>query len=66
MLSQGEDIMALVGSRTPDQVQNALKAVAINLTKEDLQRIEKILPKENAKSDYMPPMNLAENGLFKW
>jgi aryl-alcohol dehydrogenase-like predicted oxidoreductase len=66
VLSQGKDIMALVGCRTPEQVQDALKAVAINLTKEDLDRIEKILPKENAKSDYMPPMNLAENGFFKW
>jgi aryl-alcohol dehydrogenase-like predicted oxidoreductase len=66
VLSQGEDIMALVGSRTPDQVKNALKAVDLKLTKEDLERIEHVLPKENAKSDYMPAMNLAENGLFNW
>jgi aryl-alcohol dehydrogenase-like predicted oxidoreductase len=66
VLAQGEDILALVGSRTPEQVQNALKAIDITLTSEDLNRIEHILPKENAKSDYMPPMNLAENGLFKW
>jgi aryl-alcohol dehydrogenase-like predicted oxidoreductase len=64
VLSQGEDIMALVGSRTPEQVQNALKALEISLTKEDLERIEKILPKEKAQSDYMPKMNLAKNGLF--
>ncbi len=64
VLSQGSDIMALVGSRTPEQVQNALKAVELTLTKEDLDRIEKIIPKNKAKSDYMPVMNLAENGLF--
>lgn len=66
VMSQGKDIMALVGSRTPEQVKNALKAVYLTLTQEDLERIEKIIPKENAKSDYMPAMNLAENGLFKW
>jgi aryl-alcohol dehydrogenase-like predicted oxidoreductase len=64
VLSRGEDIIALVGSRTPEQMQNALKALDITLTKEDLNRIEKILPKENAKSDYMPVLRLAENGLF--
>ncbi|MCY0970762.1 aldo/keto reductase [Chryseobacterium wangxinyae] len=66
VLSQGKDIMALVGSRTTDQVENALKAIHVNLTEEDIERIEKIIPKENAKSDYMPAMNLAENGLFNF
>lgn len=46
VLSQGQDIMALVGSRTPDQVQNALKALELKLTKEDLERIEKIIRKK--------------------
>ncbi|WP_223599551.1 aldo/keto reductase [Chryseobacterium sp. GVT01B] len=64
VLAQGNDIMALVGSRTPEQVQNALKALELTLTQEDLDRIENIIPKNNAKSDYMPIMNLAENGLF--
>lgn len=64
VLSQGKDIMALVGSRTPKQVQDTLKALEITLTNEDLERIEKILPKENALSDYMPAMNLAPNGTF--
>ena len=45
-------------------MKNALKALEITLTKKDLERIEKILPKENAKSDYMPVLRLAENGLF--
>jgi len=64
VLSRGEDIMALIGSRTPEQMQDALKALDITLTQEDLKRIEKILPKENAKSDYMPALHLAENGLL--
>lgn len=66
VLAQGEDILALVGCRTPEQVQNAVQALAITLTAEDLARIERILPQQKAQSDYMPAMNLAENGLFKW
>lgn len=65
VLSQGQDIMALVGSRTSKQVENAVKALDLILTPEDLGRIESIIPKKNAKSDYMSAMNLAENGLFK-
>ncbi len=65
VLAQGEDILALVGSRTPEQVQDAVKALTISLTEDDLARIERILPKEKAQSDYMPAMNLAKNGLFK-
>ena len=56
----------LVGCRTPEQVQNTVQALAITLTEDDLARIEDILTKEEARSDYMPAMNLAENGLFKW
>jgi aryl-alcohol dehydrogenase-like predicted oxidoreductase len=65
VLAQGEDILALVGCRTPEQVQNAIQALAITLTEDDLARIEQILPREKAQSDYMPTMNLTENGLFK-
>jgi aryl-alcohol dehydrogenase-like predicted oxidoreductase len=66
VLAQGEDILALVGCRTPEQVQNAIQALAITLTEDDLARIEQILPREKARNNYMPAMNLAENGLFKW
>jgi len=65
VLSQGKDIMALVGSRTVEQVEKSLKAAEVILSKEDLERIEKIIPKENALSNYMPPINLDKNGLFK-
>jgi aryl-alcohol dehydrogenase-like predicted oxidoreductase len=66
VLAQGDDIMALVGCRTPEQMQDALKAATLTFTTDDWLRIESILPKDKAKSDYMPPMNVAENGMFKW
>ena len=64
VLSRGEDIMALVGSRTVAQVEDMLKAIEIRLNKEDLKRIEEIIPKENALSNYMPELHLEKNGLF--
>lgn len=65
VLAQGEDIMALVGSRTVEQVEATLKAMEIRLNREDLNRIEKVIPKADALSKYMPEINLNKNGLFK-
>jgi aryl-alcohol dehydrogenase-like predicted oxidoreductase len=65
VLAQGEDIMALVGSRTVEQVEGTLNAMEIRLSREDLNRIEKIIPKADALSKYMPEINLDKNGLFK-
>ncbi|GAE84943.1 reductase [Bacteroides reticulotermitis JCM 10512] len=65
VLAQGEDIMALVGSRTESQFKDSLKATDIRLSKDDLDRIESIIPKANALITYMPPVNIDKNGLFK-
>lgn len=64
VLAQGEDIMALVGSRTVSQVNDTVKAIDINLSDDDLQRIEQIFPKAEATSSYMIPFNTDKNGLF--
>lgn len=66
VLAQGDDILALVGSRTVGQLHDTVKAIDINLTKEDLQRIEQAIPKEYASNSAMLPINLDENGLFKF
>lgn len=66
VLAQGDDILALVGSRTVDQLHDTVKAIDINLSPEDLQRIEQIIPKEYASNSAMLPINLDENGLFKF
>ncbi|WP_293908272.1 aldo/keto reductase [Sphingobacterium sp. UBA5670] len=65
VMAQGEDILTLVGSRTEVQLEDTLKALDVRLTKEDLDRIESIIPKELAFSSYMPPLNIHPNGLFK-
>ncbi len=64
VLAQGDDIIALVGSRTVDQINDSLKAIHVNLTKNDLERMEQLIPKAQATSSYMLDMNLDKNGLF--
>lgn len=64
VLAQGDNILALVGSRTVAQLDSTLKTIDINLTKDDLQRIEQIIPKEYASNSAMLPLNLDKNGLF--
>ncbi|WP_075556397.1 aldo/keto reductase [Parabacteroides timonensis] len=66
VLAQGDDILALVGSRTVSQLHDTVKAVDIDLNKEDLQRIKQAIPKEYASNSAMLPINLDENGLFKF
>lgn len=65
VLSQGYDIMALVGSRTVEQVEASLKAAELRLSAADLEKIENIIPKEEALSNYMPSPKFDKNGLFK-
>lgn len=64
VLAQGEDIIALVGSRTVAQINDSLKAINVNLTKDDLARIEQLIPKAQANSSNMLDINLDKNGLF--
>ncbi|MDR2011124.1 MAG: aldo/keto reductase [Bacteroidales bacterium] len=65
VLAQGEDIMALVGSRTVAQIQDSLKAINVNITKNDLERMEQLIPKSQANCSYMLDLNLDEKGLFR-
>ncbi len=65
VLAQGNDILALVGSRRVEQLYDTIKADDVELTKDDLQRIEQIIPKELASTSSMLEMNLYKNGLFK-
>ncbi|MDR2919029.1 MAG: aldo/keto reductase [Tannerella sp.] len=64
VLAQGEDIIALVGSRTVAQINDSLKAIDVMLTKDDLNRMEQLIPKAHANSSYMMDLNLDKNGLF--
>lgn len=64
VLAQGEDIIALVGSRTVAQISDSLKATDVKLTNEDLQKMQQLIPKAQATSSFMLDMNLDKNGLF--
>lgn len=66
VLAQGDDILALVGSRTSEQVTNTVKALDVVLTEEDLFRISQIIPKEQANSSYMLDLQLDEKGLLSF
>ena len=66
VLAQGTDVQALIGSRKPEQVLSTIKALDVKLTAEDLQRIEAIVPKEQARSQYMRDLEMNEKGIFKF
>jgi len=50
-LSRGEDIVPLIGARRRDQLQEALGALELELTSEDLERIERAIPADAAAGD---------------
>ncbi len=58
VLAQGKgDILALVGSHTPQQVADTAA--------EELQHISGIIPKEKVNSSYMIDLQLDEKGLIQ-
>jgi aryl-alcohol dehydrogenase-like predicted oxidoreductase len=46
VLSRGQDIVPLIGARRRDQLQEALGADELELSREDLERIERAMPAE--------------------
>jgi aryl-alcohol dehydrogenase-like predicted oxidoreductase len=51
VLSRGEDVVPLVGARRRDQLAEALGALDLALTPEDLERIEQAIPRDAAAGD---------------
>jgi aryl-alcohol dehydrogenase-like predicted oxidoreductase len=51
VLARGEDIVPLVGARRRDQLEEALGAIAVELTADDLERIEQTIPPDAAAGD---------------
>ncbi|WP_119730137.1 aldo/keto reductase [Thermomonospora amylolytica] len=52
--AQGEDIVPLVGARTRERLAEALPAMELSLTADDLAEIEKAVPKGAARGDRYP------------
>jgi len=51
VLSRGEDIVPLVGARRRDQLEEALAGLDVQLTADDLERIEQAIPPDAAAGD---------------
>ena len=51
VLSRGEDIVPLVGARRRDRLTEALGALDVDLTQDDVARIEQVVPHDAAAGD---------------
>jgi aryl-alcohol dehydrogenase-like predicted oxidoreductase len=58
-LSRGEEIVPLIGARTRTRLTEALGALEVHLSAEDLQRIEAAIPKGEAHGERYPKPLLA-------
>ena len=59
VLSRGEDIIPLIGARKRPQLEDALGALELKLSREDLQRIEKAVPAEAVAGERYAPAQMA-------
>ncbi|WP_443165529.1 aldo/keto reductase [Nonomuraea sp. 10N515B] len=61
--AQGEDIVPLVGARTRERLAEALPAIDLNLTADDLTDIEKAVPIGAARGDRYPSAFMSNLGV---
>src|SRR5690606_8441893 len=61
--AQGEDIVPLVGARTRERLAEALPALDLTLTDDDLAEIEKAVPRGAARGDRYPAAFMANLGV---
>jgi aryl-alcohol dehydrogenase-like predicted oxidoreductase len=60
--AQGEDIVPLVGARTRERLAEALPALEVDLTADDLAAIERAVPRGAARGDRYPSAFMAALG----
>ncbi|MFG2084658.1 MULTISPECIES: aldo/keto reductase [unclassified Spirillospora] len=61
--AQGEDIVPLVGARTRERLAEALPAMEVDLTADDLAEIEEAVPPGAARGDRYPPAFMSGLGV---
>ncbi|WP_129842130.1 aldo/keto reductase [Streptomyces sp. RFCAC02] len=61
--ARGEDVVPLVGARTRERLAEALPALDVDLTADDLARIEEAVPAGSARGDRYPPAFMAALGV---
>jgi aryl-alcohol dehydrogenase-like predicted oxidoreductase len=59
VLSRGEDVVPLVGARRRDRLGEALGALDLRLTDDDLETIERAVPADRAAGDRYDPRQMA-------
>jgi aryl-alcohol dehydrogenase-like predicted oxidoreductase len=59
VLSRGEDIVPLIGARRRDRLSEALGALELDLSAEDLATIERAVPDDRAAGDRYDPRQMA-------
>ena len=59
VLSRGSDIVPLIGARRRDQLADGLGALALDLSEDDIARIERAVPPDAASGERYPAMQMA-------
>ena len=59
VLAKGDDIIPLIGARTHERLAEALGALDVDLTSEDLAAIERSVPRGSAAGTRYPGMQMA-------
>ena len=57
--ARGDDIVPLIGARRRDRLDEALGALEVSLTDEDMAAIERAVPKDAAAGDRYAPAQMA-------
>ena len=60
VLSRGEDIVPLIGARTRERLTEALAALELDLSDDDLARIEQAMPGDAAAGDRYPEAQMGQ------
>ena len=60
--AQGDDIVPIVGSRRPGQIESMIASTAVTLDHEDLARIDELIPKEAVKGARYPEQHMPDRG----
>lgn len=60
--AQGDDIVPIVGSRRPGQIESMIASTAVTLDHEDLARIDKLIPKGAVNGARYPEQHMPDRG----
>ncbi|MGI8572420.1 MAG: aldo/keto reductase, partial [Solirubrobacteraceae bacterium] len=60
VLSRGQDIVALVGARTQERLREALGALKLSLSDDDLEQIKRAVPADAAAGERYPEAQMAQ------